>query len=117
MKLNRSTTKPHPRTSEATRKETLLQLDATQKYEKFKKSASLPSYYMNKARLKKITEIYRTLSSDKLHLHSASKSRRQSPTHAVDPRLSLHTPFNTININAYLESQAKPKRLTLQRGN
>ena len=62
-------------------KEKALQLDATQKYQRFKKSASLQPYYLSQARLKKITEIYRTLSSDKLRVGSESKSRRNSQVH------------------------------------
>lgn len=62
-------------------KEKALQLDATHQYQRFKKSASLQPYYLSQARLKKITEIYRTLSTDKLRLASESKSRRNSQVH------------------------------------
>ena len=40
---------------EVSRKEKALQLDVTQKYQRFKKSASLQPYYFSQARLKKIT--------------------------------------------------------------
>ena len=40
--------------SEPARKELQLQFEATQKYEKFKRTASLPNYYLTKARLKRI---------------------------------------------------------------
>jgi hypothetical protein len=62
-------------------KEKGLQFDASHKYQRFKKSTSLQPYYLSQARLKKITEIYRTLSSDKLRLASDSKSRRNSQPH------------------------------------
>lgn len=62
-------------------KEKALQLDATHKYQRFKKSASLQPYYLSQARLKKITKIYRSLSSDKLKLGRESKSRRNSQLH------------------------------------
>jgi hypothetical protein len=44
----------HSKIETVNKREQILQLDATQKYEKFKKSASLPSYFLNKAKLRKI---------------------------------------------------------------
>lgn len=80
-------------------------LEATANYERFKKSASLPAYYLNKARIKKAAEIYRTLSTDKLKV-----TRRLSPAHT--PMRAV--PLNQLNLNSI--DSVKPKsRLTLQR--
>ena len=49
-------------TSETVQKENTLQRDAVKKYLKFKKSASQPAYFLNKSRLKKISDIYRAVS-------------------------------------------------------
>jgi hypothetical protein len=91
---------------EASRKEQQTILEATAHYERFKKSASLPAYYLNKARLRKAADIYRTLSTDKLR-----PTRRISPAHTpLRP-----APFTQLNLNSI--DHAKPKsRLTLQRG-
>lgn len=65
MKLTRSQNKNNRsfKMNEMVRKEQQMQLDVTQKYNRFKKSASLPSYYINQARLNKITNIYRSLTT------------------------------------------------------
>ena len=49
-------------TSELLKKELTIQRQANQKYDHFKKSASQPAYFLNKSRLKKISEIYRAIS-------------------------------------------------------
>jgi len=88
---------------EVSRKEKVLQLDATQKYQRFKKSASLQPYYLSQARLKKITEIYRTLSIDKLRVNSESKSRRYSPMNTPEKKqMTQNNPIPHVNINSFL---------------
>jgi hypothetical protein len=99
----------YQQTADMTRKEQQILLEATAKYDRFKKSASLPAYYLNKTRLKKITEIYRTLSTDKLRLSSKS---RHSPAHTHTP--SRPAPFTQLNLNA-LEHPKPKSRLTLHR--
>lgn len=103
--------------AELSHKEKALQLDATQQYQRFKKSASLQPYYLSQARLKKITEIYRTLSSDKLRHNSDSKSRRQSQVHTPEKKpIYSNNAIAHVNINSFLESTAKAKqKLTLKR--
>jgi hypothetical protein len=112
----KSNTSHYNKTMELSRKEQQVQLEATLKYERFKKSSSLPTYDLNKARLKKITEIYRTLSSDKINLHT-SKSRRNSPSLTPEKRNTYHpSAFTPLNLNS-LELHSKQKnKLTLQRG-
>jgi hypothetical protein len=60
------------------KKEQQNQLDVTQKYKRFKKSASLTPYYLNQSRLNKITNIYRSLTTDKIRAHYNSNSQRKS---------------------------------------
>lgn len=94
-------------------REHAVQLDATQKYDKFKKSASMPAYYLNQARLKKITEIYRTLSTGKLRLNSESKSLRKSHGNAYTPekKSTIHSrAINQININSFLDGTNRTKK-------
>ena len=95
--------------ADVSRKEHQILMEASAKYDRFKKSASLPSYYLNKTRLKKITEIYRTLSTDKLRL--SSKSRHS--TAVTPPRQAA--PLTQLNLNSIDNAKTKNK-LTLQRG-
>lgn len=99
---------------EPARKELQLQLEATQKYEKFKRTASLPNYYLTKARLKRIAQVYRTLSSDKLTIQTAN-SRKRSPSPTPEKHNNRHAPFTPLNLNS--NEKANPKgRLVIQRG-
>ena len=80
----------------------------------------MPAYYLNQARLKKITEIYRTLSSGKLRLHSESKSLRKSHgnTHTPEKKSAIHSrAINPVNINSFLDGTTRPKKkLTIEKG-
>jgi hypothetical protein len=104
MKLNRSQSKnPYSlKINDMVKKEQQMQLDMTQKYNRFKKSASLQAYYVNQARLKKITTIYRSLTNDKLRTHSASKSQRQSNLHVPEKRSQPSNPFTQSSLNSLL---------------
>ena len=95
--------------ADVSRKENQILMEASAKYDRYKKSASLPSYYLNKTRLKKITEIYRTLSSEKLR-HSSKSRLSQALT---PPRQTL--PFTKLNLNS-IDNNKQKNKLTLQRG-
>lgn len=119
MKLNRSQSKNVSpfKLTDMIKKEQQMQMDATQKYNRFKKSASLPAYYINHARLKKITSIYRSLTADKVRTHSTSKSQRQSNVHLIEKKGQQNHPFVQSSLNTFLGRDGKPKqKLTLQRG-
>jgi hypothetical protein len=109
MSNAKSTAKPH--TSSCYQRNDLRehqeQMEVTAKYTRFKKSASLPAYFLSQARLKKITQIYRTLSTDKLHLSAKSRPSPLPHPHPV--------PFTPLKLNSLDHSKPKPK-LTLQRG-
>lgn len=120
MKLGKSNSKQNTagRISEIGKKEQQLQLDATQKYNKFKKSASLQVYYLNQARLRKITNIYRSLTTDKIRTINNSKSQRNSLAHTPEKKnIQQCSPFTQATMNSFLDSHGKPKqKLTIQRG-
>lgn len=112
--------KPHikvnhqPKITELIKKEQQIQLDVTQKYNRFKKSASLNPYYLSQARLNKITHIYRSLTTDKIRTQSYSKSQRNSQ--ATDKKLQP-SPFAQVTLNSFLERDNKSKqRLTIEKG-
>lgn len=86
-------------------------LDRHSKHSQSKKSSSLPIYYLNKDRIKEITEVYRSMSTDKLATHTP-KTKRHSGSIASDKN---KTPFTPLHSNFMVESKQKPK-LTLQRG-
>jgi hypothetical protein len=86
-------------------------LDRHSKHSYSKKSSSLPIYYLNRDRIKEITEVYRSISTDKLATHTP-KTRRNSPSLVSDKH---KTPFSPIHSNFIVEAKQKPK-LTLQRG-
>ena len=94
-----------------------MQLDVTQKYNRFKKSSSLSAYYLNQARVKKISSIYRSLTTDKIRVYSSSKSQRRDSVCTPEKKCMQNSPFTQASMNSFLESQGKGKqKLTIKRG-
>ena len=62
--------------SDMLRQERKVQVEARDKYNRFKKTASLPHYYLNQGRIGKITTIYRSLTQHPLRTYSRHKSSR-----------------------------------------
>ena len=89
-------------------KKTLLESRSQHSYSK--KSSSLPIYYLNRDRIKDITGVYRSISTDKLATQT-SKTKRNSPSLVSDKH---KTPFTPLHSN-FMETKPKSK-LTLQRG-
>lgn len=86
-------------------------IDRSSKHSHFKKSSSLPNYYLNKDRVKEITDVYRSMSTDKIMTQSA-KTRRNSPNFISEKRKQ---PFSALHSNLANEVKQKTK-LTIQRG-
>jgi hypothetical protein len=85
--------------------------DRSSKHSHFKKSSSLPIYYLNKERIREITEVYRSMSTDKITTQTA-KTRRNSS--GLTPE-KQKTPFTPLHSNFMVETKQKGK-LTIQRG-
>jgi hypothetical protein len=116
MKSLKMNTKPlsmyYNSTLDLSKKIVPSQPNRASRHSQFKKSSSLPIYYLNKARMREITDIYRSMSTDKITVQAA-RTRRNSPTLTPD---KPKTPFSQIQPNCGTDSKQKA-RLTLQRGN
>lgn len=117
MKISKSHTKSihQLKITDLIKKEQQTQLDVTQKYNRFKKSASLTPYYLSQARLNKITSIYRSLTTDKIRAHSHSNSQRNSQP--SNNKKQHPSPFAQVTLNSFVDRDSKAKqRLTIDKG-
>lgn len=76
-------------------------------HSQFSKSASLPLYFLNKARIQEITHAYRSISTDKILTHSTRPSTALTPS-------KTRTPFAQRQPSQNNDKQKA--RLTIQRG-
>ena len=77
-----------------------MSFDTMDKYSRFKRSASLSNCRLQD-RFKKVNNIYRSLTSDKMRSFSQSKSQKHSTVHTPEKRKNTPymSPFYSQNMN------------------